>query len=68
MSMNPADWFSDTRQYLTEVQVEYKKITWPTQKDSTAGTIGVVVVCAIVATVLGFVDFGLSRLMQLVLQ
>jgi preprotein translocase subunit SecE len=68
MSMNPADWLSDTRQYLGEVQVEYKKITWPAQKEVTAGTIGVVVVCLIVATVLGFVDFGLSRLMQLVLQ
>jgi preprotein translocase subunit SecE len=68
MSMNPVEWVSDARQYLAEVQVEYKKITWPAQKEATAGTIGVVVVCAIVATVLGFVDFGLSRLMQLVLQ
>ena len=68
MAVNPASWVRDTREYLEEVQAEYKKITWPPQKEAVAGTIGVVVVVAVVTTVLGFVDFGLSHLTQLVFQ
>jgi preprotein translocase SecE subunit len=68
MAMNPARWVKDTREYLAEVQTEYKKITWPPQKEAVAGTIGVVAVVAVVTTVLGLVDFALSRVTQLVLQ
>ena len=65
---SPTDWYKDARQYLTEVQGESRKITWPPQKEAIAGTLGVVVVVIIVSTVLGVIDFGLSRIMQLVLQ
>jgi preprotein translocase subunit SecE len=68
MDMNPASWVRDSRQYLTEVQGEYKKITWPPQKEAIAGTIGVVAIVTIVTTVLAIVDFILSRIMQYVLQ
>ncbi len=68
MAINPAGWVRDTKEYLTEVQSEYKKITWPPQKEAVAGTIGVVVVVAVVTTVLGMVDFTLSRITQLLLQ
>ena len=68
MEMNPANWVRDTRQYLTEVQAEYKKITWPPQKEAVAGTISVVVVVSVITTVLAVVDFGLSRILQQVLQ
>jgi preprotein translocase subunit SecE len=68
MSMNPADWVKDGRQYLAEVQTEYKKITWPPQKEAVAGTVGVVAIVVVVTTVLGVVDFILSRVMQVVLQ
>jgi preprotein translocase subunit SecE len=65
---SPADWYRDARQYLVEVQGESKKITWPPQKEAIAGTVGVVIIVMIVSTVLGVIDFGLSRVMQLVLQ
>jgi preprotein translocase SecE subunit len=68
MAMNPAHWIKDTRDYLAEVQTEYKKITWPPQKEAIAGTVGVVAVVAVVTTVLGLVDFALSRVTQYVLQ
>ncbi len=68
MEMNPANWYRDGRQYVTEVQAEYKKITWPPQNEAVAGTIGVVAVVAVVASVLGVIDFILSRVMQTVLQ
>jgi len=68
MAMNPGVWIRDARQYLVEVQAEYKKITWPPQKEAVAGTIGVLVIVTIVASVLGLIDFGLSRALALVLQ
>jgi preprotein translocase subunit SecE len=68
MAMNPADWYRDGRQYVVEVQAEYKKITWPPQKEAVVGTISVIVIVAIVATVLGVADFVLSRGVALILQ
>ena len=68
MASNPTQWYRETRQYLTEVEGEARKITWPAQKEAVAGTIGVVVIVAIVGTVLGFADFGLSRLIHWILQ
>jgi preprotein translocase subunit SecE len=56
------------RNYLNEVQAEYKKITWPPQKETVAGTLGVVAIVAVVTSVLGVIDFILSRVMQAVLQ
>jgi preprotein translocase SecE subunit len=56
------------RRYLAEVQVEWKKITWPPQKEAVVGTVSVVVVAAIVTTVLGVIDYALSMVMQQVLQ
>ena len=66
--MNPLNWIRDAREYLAEVQVEWKKITWPPQNEAVVGTVSVVVVVAVVTSVLGLVDFGLSVVMQAVLQ
>ena len=63
--MNP---LRDAKEYLGEVQVEWNKITWPPQKETVAGTISVVVVITVITTVLGVVDYGLSLVMQQVLQ
>ena len=68
MAIDPAGWVRGTKEYLTEVQAEYKKITWPPQKEAVAGTIGVVAVVAVVTVVLGVVDFALSRITQMLLQ
>ncbi|MFP6608213.1 MAG: preprotein translocase subunit SecE [Myxococcota bacterium] len=66
--MNPLNWIRDAREYLAEVQVEWKKITWPPQNEAVVGTVSVVVVVAVVTSVLGLVDYGLSVVMQAVLQ
>ena len=55
------------RSYVSEVQGEFNKITWPPQTEWVAGTIAVVFVVGVIATFLGIVDFGLSRVMQMVL-
>ena len=56
-----------TRNYVSEVQGEFNKITWPPQPEWVNGTVSVVVVVALIATFLGIVDFGLSQMMQRVL-
>jgi preprotein translocase subunit SecE len=66
MQWNPAVWFSDTKQYLTEVRTEFRKVTWPTQKEATAGTIGVLVVIALITAVLSVVDLLLGQVMRFV--
>ena len=53
-------WFQDARQFLMEVRSEFRKVTFPTQKEAVAGTIGVVVIVAIVTVALGGVDFALG--------
>ncbi len=66
MQWNPVVWVSDTRQYLSDVRVEFRKITWPTQQEATAGTIGVVVVVALITAALSLVDLVLGQLMRFV--
>jgi preprotein translocase subunit SecE len=66
MQWNPAVWVSDARQYLSEVRTEFRKVTWPTQKEATAGTIGVLVVVALITAALSLVDLVLGQLMQFV--
>jgi preprotein translocase subunit SecE len=67
MSWNPAIWYSESKQFLGEVRAEYRKVTWPSQKEAVAGTIGVLVLVAIMTAVLSTVDLVLGYLIQLIL-
>ncbi len=67
MQWNPVVLFGDAKRFALEVRTEFRKVTWPTQKEAVGGTIGVVVVVAIVTTVLGLVDLVLGQLVQLVI-
>ena len=49
---------------MNEVQVEVKKVTWPTQKETIAGTVSVVVVVAVLALALAGVDSILAMIMR----
>jgi len=66
LERNPAVWFATTRQYLIEVRSEFRKITWPSQREYTGGTVGVVVIVAFLTLVLGLIDAGLAMVMKLV--
>lgn len=61
------NFFQRAMEFLREVKVELKKVTWPTRKQTTGTTIVVIVFVFILATVLGLFDFGLSKLVQVVL-
>jgi preprotein translocase subunit SecE len=67
MNWNPAIWYSVSSQFLVEVRAEYRKVTWPSQKEAVAGTIGVLVLVTLMTLVLSGVDLVLGQLIQLIL-
>ncbi len=64
---HPQGWIQDASQYLEEVRGEAKKVVWPSLVETRVGTIGVLVLVAFFAVLLGVVDFTFSKLMQLLL-
>jgi len=67
MQWNPAIWMSESRQFLLEVRSEYRKVTWPNQKEAVAGTIGVLVVVTVITLVLSGIDLVLGQVIQWIL-
>jgi preprotein translocase subunit SecE len=67
LELNPAVWMRDARQYALDVRSEFRKVTWPAQREYMGGTVGVLVIVGIVAMVLGVIDVGLGQLMRLIL-
>lgn len=61
------EWYERAKQFVFEVRVELKKVTWPSRKDATASTSVVIVAVILSAVFLGLVDLGLSRLIQIVI-
>ena len=55
-------------QFLREVKVELKKVTWPARKQTIGSTVVVIIIVTIIAFFLGAVDIGLSSLVKIVLQ
>jgi len=66
LERNPAAWIAATRQYLIDVRSEFRKITWPSQREYVGGTVGVVDIVAFLTVVLGLIDAGLAMLMEIV--
>ena len=59
--------FESIKQFLREVKIELKKVTWPSRKDTIYATIIVLICVLIFGFFLGMADLGLSRLVRLVL-
>ena len=59
--------FENVVQFLKEVQIELKKVVWPTRKDTIASTTVVLILVIIIAIYLGLVDLGLSRVIRAIL-
>ncbi len=55
---------SKALEFLSEVKVEVKKVTWPSRKEAMGGTAVVVVVVFLIALFLGIVDTLLSKIVQ----
>lgn len=59
--------FEKVVQFVKEVQIELKKVVWPTRKDTIASTTVVLILVIIIAIYLGLVDLGLSRVIRAIL-
>ena len=51
-------------QFLKEVRVEFKKITWPNRRQTLATTVAVLSFTLFIAFYLGLVDLLLSKIVQ----
>ena len=54
-------------QFLREVQVELKKVTWPSRRQTIGSTVVVIILVIVISLFLGAADMGLSSLMRQVL-
>jgi preprotein translocase subunit SecE len=61
------NFFQKAMEFFREVKIELKKVTWPTRKQTTGTTIVVIIFVFVVAAFLGFFDYSLSKLVQVVL-
>jgi preprotein translocase subunit SecE len=55
------------KRFLSEANVELKKVTWPTRKQAVASTAVVIFVTVILSVFLSLVDFGLTKIIKLIL-
>jgi len=63
----PADnVFTRSVQFLREVKIELKKVTWPSRKQTMGSTLVVIVLVSIISVFLGIVDIGLSTVIRAV--
>ena len=60
--------FTKTAQFLREVKVELKKVTWPSRKQTIGSTAVVIALVILISLFLGVADFGISSLIRIVLQ
>ncbi len=65
-SKAPAFW-TNSGQFLREVKVELKKVTWPSRKQTMGSTAVVIVLVAIISMFLGLVDMSLTEVVKLVI-
>lgn len=55
------------QQFGKDVELEIKRISWPTVKDATRSTVAVIVISVILAGFLGFIDFLFSMAVRYLL-
>lgn len=48
-----------TKQFLSEVKIEMKRVSWPHKKETMQSTVVVIVMIFLIAAFLGIVDYGL---------
>jgi len=55
------------RRYFNETSGELKKVSWPTWPEARQLTILVIIVMVFVGVLLGLVDYGANRILNLIL-
>ncbi len=54
-------------QYIKESKIELKKVVWPTKRQTLSHTLLVIGFSLALAAFLGAVDYGLNKLIELIL-
>lgn len=57
--------FENVSRFFRDVRSEMKSVSWPGKDDLKEGTTVVIVMSAIVAVFLSLVDFGFSKILEL---
>lgn len=60
--------FGQIAQFFREVKVELQKVTFPTRQETVGSTVVVLVLTVIMAIYLGFSDWALARIVQILLK
>jgi preprotein translocase subunit SecE len=60
--------FAQIAQFFREVKVELQKVTFPTRQETVGSTVVVLVLTVIMAVYLGFSDWALARIVQILLK
>ena len=68
MAGQKVNWIQKSIQFLREVKVELKKVTWPSRKQTIGSTIVVLVLVVLISLFLGLVDLGLTTFVRVILQ
>jgi len=58
----------ETAQFFREVKVELQKVTFPTRQETVGSTVVVLVLTVIISLYLGFSDWLLALIVQMLLQ
>ena len=56
------------REFVREVLIEFRKVTWPSRQELMNSTAVVIVVTVVLAFFLGGVDIGLARIVERILR
>jgi preprotein translocase subunit SecE len=61
-------WIGLVRDFLREVRIELKRVTWPSRKETIAATGMVIILSVVVAFFLGLLDVGLAKAVGIILK
>jgi len=64
---NPKQYINKAVDFFNDVEIEGKRVTWPSLKETIRSTGAVVLISAILAAFLGFVDFLFSMAVKFIL-
>ncbi len=53
--------------FVSDIISELKKVTWPSRREATYLTTLVIIFTVVVAIILGVIDYGFSKLMNVIL-
>lgn len=59
--------FKKVKRFFQETWVELSKVTWPSRSEVVSSTVVILVMCLVMAVVIGAFDFGISKIVEWIL-